>query len=65
MNKAKEMPSKCLADPTGPQGEVDLCCCYAIDQEGNYTTPCHIPTVPASAVLPSGLQRDMKGYRYN
>ena len=35
--------NECFMNTTDSQNNTNLCCCYAIDEDGNYTNPCYIP----------------------
>ncbi len=43
MSEDKNNENECFMDTTDSQGNPNLCCCYAIDEDGNYTDPCYIP----------------------
>lgn len=44
-DKEKEKKSKkeCRLDTIDSQGHSNLCCCYIMEKNGNYTDPCNIP----------------------
>jgi hypothetical protein len=43
MNDQIEIQDKYNTDSSESQHSPYLCCCYVIDEDGNYTSPCHIP----------------------
>gem|GEM_PF-1882595 len=38
-----EMQRTDACTPDTGMGEADLCCCYVIDENGNYVDPCYRP----------------------
>lgn len=43
MNAANEKHAECKMTQTDPEGNTNLCCCYLIDQDGQYEDPCYLP----------------------
>lgn len=43
MNDDDERSDSCSMNETDAQEHTDLCCCYAVDEEGSYEDPCHTP----------------------
>jgi len=40
---AKEEPTECGMNPTDAEGKNNLCCCYILNQDGQYSDPCDLP----------------------
>ncbi len=43
MSEDKNNDNECLMNTADSQKNTNLCCCYVIDEDGNYTNPCYIP----------------------
>ena len=43
MDDEKEQTSECSMDETDAQGHPNLCCCYVVDDNGEYEDPCFQP----------------------
>ena len=43
MNDKNESRESCSIQPADEEGNPNLCCCYAVDQDGNYIDPCYSP----------------------
>ncbi|MFZ0242982.1 MAG: hypothetical protein WAL90_15165 [Desulfobacterales bacterium] len=43
MDTKNEPVSECSMNETDAQGHFNLCCCYVIDEEGEYEDPCFQP----------------------
>ena len=39
----KKNRDKCIVDVTDFKGRTNLCCCYVIDDDGRYVSPCYMP----------------------
>ena len=39
----KKKRAECIIDVTDSQGKTNLCCCYVVDDDGRYTSPCYMP----------------------
>jgi hypothetical protein len=42
-NEKKQASDECSMNQTDAQGHSDLCCCYIIDEDGEYDDPCFQP----------------------
>lgn len=43
MDNEKVQVSECSMNETDAQGHSNLCCCYVIDEDGEYEDPCFQP----------------------
>ena len=43
MNAANEKHDECKVPQTDFEGNTNLCCCYLLDQDGQYEDPCYLP----------------------
>jgi hypothetical protein len=43
MNDENESKDSCSIHPEDEEGNANLCCCYALDQDGNLIDPCYKP----------------------
>ena len=51
MDEDTNYQSECTIDETDSEGNTNLCCCYAVDPEGNYVDPCYRPVSNCCAAL--------------
>ena len=42
MNDDKENHDECKMTQTDSEGNTNLCCCYILDQDGQYEDPCYL-----------------------
>jgi hypothetical protein len=42
MNDDKEKHDECKMTQTDSEGNINLCCCYILDQDGQYEDPCYL-----------------------
>lgn len=43
MSEEEKTGNDCRIEATDAEGDPNLCCCYIIDEHGNYTDPCDKP----------------------
>ena len=43
MTEEEDKRNECVVGPTDAEGNPNLCCCYAIDDTGEYVDPCYQP----------------------
>ena len=43
IDNAKEKTDSCKMAQTGSGGNMNLCCCYILDPDGDYEDPCYLP----------------------
>ena len=43
MNDDIETHDECKMAQTDSEGNINLCCCYILDQDGRYVDPCYLP----------------------
>lgn len=43
MSNENEIQAECPMNETDSRGDTNLCCCYMIDENGEYEDPCYYP----------------------